>query len=669
MARRATRRRVSLALAFALLAGVMASCAPTTGTGGGTSAQQQFCDFWNSVTQTPPTSTSAVLVKTDVVALADTTSVTGSACTDPSANVALGGAVLAQGQEVPSQQNVPDSSPVAAVTGSQIASGSPVLDNLSVKTLSASIGVGGITVRGTVAVTLSGTTSTIGFTGTLADLSNWSVTLSSAGLTIPGITTSPVTFSGTLSMIKGVPSLALTALASSVTTGDITVTGATLKVAASPSVGVAASVAGSIKVGPSTASGTVYVQFDKSGGLVAANADIAAHLVGTEAGGKKIDLTGTVKFQGNATQTSIAFTGSGVVGDLVVNAANGSLSLATNKATFMGVLDVAQGANSVRFDGSIVWDGVTAYTPFLTLQGAGQISGTLNDGTAVSVDGSLSTTVVGGEITAEVDGNFTIGTLKATGSALVDVNGPTTTLNITADLVDAGFTAKLQGAVIITDGMTEMVSLDAAVDGSVTLGDATLTGANLHIGSTYGNPLDVSFSGGIVVGSSANLTASVDASFGPSGQLITMTGTVTGTLHLDSWDVSFSGSVNATIDQITLSGSGTVSLINFPLGITFNGTFTSSLTTPSWSLNGTGAFRIASIQLASARLSLSQGVGMKATRVGFYFDIIGIPTYFEGDFYMKPTGGCSKVVITGGSFLAKPLLLLVLPGVIGCPVS
>src|SRR5262249_51343637 len=156
---------------------------------------------------------------------------------------------------------------------------------------------------------------------TLADLNNWSVTLSSAGLSIPGITTSPVTFSGTLSMIKGVPSLALTALASSVTTGDITVTGATLKVAASPSVGVAASVAGSIKVGPSTASGTVYVQFDRSGGLVAANADIAAHLVGTQAGGKKIDLTGTVKFQGNATQTSISFTGSGIVGDLVVNAA------------------------------------------------------------------------------------------------------------------------------------------------------------------------------------------------------------------------------------------------------------------------------------------------------------------------------------------------------------
>ena len=34
---------------------------------------------------------------------------------------------------------------------------------------------------------------------------------------------------------------------------------------------------------------------------------------------------------------------------------------------------------------------------------------------------------------------------------------------------------------------------------------------------------------------------------------------------------------------------------------------------------------------------------MKATRVGFYFSIIGIPTYFEADFYMNGGGGCSKV--------------------------
>ena len=111
------------------------------------------------------------------------------------------------------------------------------------------------------------------------------------------------------------------------------------------------------------------------------------------------------------------------------------------------------------------------------------------------------------------------------------------------------------------------------------------------------------------------------------------------------------------------------SLINFPAGLTFNGTLTSSLTVPSWSFNGAGELRIASLDIASARLNLSQGAGMLATHAGFYFSILGIPTYFEGDFYMNPGGGCSKVNITGGSFLAKPILALVLPPIIGCPVN
>src|SRR5690606_25034231 len=104
---------------------------------------------------------------------------------------------------------------------------------------------------------------------------------------------------------------------------------------------------------------------------------------------------------------------SGIVGDLVVNAANGELTLATNKATFVGVLDVAQGANYVRFNGSIVWDGITAYTPFLTLEGGGEISGTLADGQHFAAAGTLETTVVGGQARTVLTGDFKIGTLKA----------------------------------------------------------------------------------------------------------------------------------------------------------------------------------------------------------------------------------------------------------------
>ncbi len=661
-------RAAAVFLAVSMVAGIAASCTPPPTDP--PAPNQQFCEFWDKVEDAPPTADQAVLVKDEVVALADETAVTGQECTDSGARVDLDGAVLAEGEEVPEELGDPQSPEIAAVTGDEIGAEAPVLENLKVKALSATIGANGITVRGNVAVTLSGVTSTIGFTGTLSNLDNWSVSLSSSGFTIPGVVSSPVVFSGTLKVTNGVPSLSLSASATLVEIGDITVNGGTIALTASPTTGVKASVAGTLKIGPSTASGTVQVSFDKAGALVSAHADIAAHLVGYQAGGKKIDLQGTVKLDGNAEETLVSFSGSGVLGDLVVNAANGDLTLATNKATFVGVLDIAQGANSLRYNGSIVWDGNTAYTPFLTLEGEGEISGTLADGQTVTASGTLEATVIGGQMRTVLTGAFKVGALGASGSAIVEVNGATTALYLDADLVGAGFAAGLEGAVVITDGLAEQVSLNATVDGTVDLGDVTLNGATLNVESSYGSPLDISFNGGLKVGANADLTGSVDASFGPNGSLLSLSGNLYGSLQLDSWGlVNFNGSVIASPEQVTLSGSGALSLINFPAGITFNGSFTSSLSEPTWSLNGTARFRIASIEIASARARLSHQAGMQVTRAGFYFSIVGIPTYFEGNFHLKPGGGCTKVDITGGSFLARPILALALPGVVGCPVN
>lgn len=667
--RKPTGRHSAGALVLALVAAVTVACAPPS-TNTPPSASEQFCEFWDKVEEAPPALDNAVLVKDDVVAMAEDTTVVGEECTDSWARVELDGAVLAEGEEVPSELDVPDAAPIAAVTGDEIAPEAPVLENLTVKALSAEIGLDGITLRGNVAVTLSGSTSTIGFVGTLRDLNNWSVGLSSSAFSIPGITSSPAQFAGTLKVTNGVPSLTLSAAATSAKIGDVTVNGASINLTASPATGVSAKVQGSLKIGASTASGVIDVTFDKAGALVSANADVSARLKGTMAGGKTIDLQGNVKLTGNATETVASFSGSGIVGDLVVNQASGDLTLGVNKATFVGVLDAAQGANVVRFNGSIVWDGQTAYTPYLTLEGAGEISGTLDNGQQVKVAGELSTTIIGGQMRTVVSGNFTLGTLKASGSAFVETNGTTTVLELDADLVDAGFAASIEGAIVITDGRAETVELNAAVTGNVQIGDVTLTGASLRIASTYGNPLELTFSGGVKIGTRADLSGSVAAAVGPTGSLLSLSGQLNGSLQLDSWGLlNFAGSIVASPEQVTLTGSGGVTTINFPLGVTFNGTLTSSLTEPTWSLNGSGRLRLASIDVAAARLNLSQTAGMRATRVGFYFSIIGIPTYFEGDFFLKAGGGCDKVNITGGSFLAKPILALVLPGVIGCPVN
>lgn len=664
---RMTRRLGTAVMALAMLTTVAVSCSGTPTTPPTT---QQFCDFWNKVEQAPPAANNAVLVKPDVVALASSTTVTGSDCTDANAKIGLSGATLAQGTEVLSQQGTSDTTKVAAVTGDEIAGGQPVLDNLKLQALSAEIGTFGIRLSGNVAVTLAGTTSTIGFVGTLQDLNNWSIQLSSSNLTIPGMTVSPVVFSGTLTVTNGVPSLAMAANASNVKIGDISVTGANVQLTASPVNGVAATVSGTVKVGPTTASGNVAVAFDRAGALVSAKADISAHLVGTMTGGKKADLQGTVHLDGNSQQTAISFSASGVVGDLLVNKASGDLTLATNKATFIGVLDVQQGANVVRFNGSIVWDGITAATPYLAIQGSGEISGTLQDGQKVAIAGTLDTEIIGGQIRAVITGDLQIGTIKAHGSAIVETAGATTTLTVDAQLDGAGFAASLAGVVVITDGRADTVDLTASVAGQVHLGDVTLDSASLHISSSFGSTLSLSFNGHVTIGTSADLSGSLDAAFGPDGTLLSLTGQMNGSLQLGSWALlNFSGSVVANPEQVTVSGSGGVTTINFPLGVQFNGSFTSSLTQPSWQLNGSGTFRIASINIVTARMTLSQTAGMRATRAGFYFSIIGISTYFEGDFYVKPGGGCDHVNITGGSLLARPILALALPGVIGCPVN
>ena len=667
--KRAPRTFGAALLAVAMLA-VAAGCTPPTSEPSGPSPSVQFCEFWEAVEEAPPTSDTAVVVKEDVVALADEAAVIGQDCAAPAARVELDGAVVAEGEEIPSEQGNPSSEPIAAITGEEISAGAPVLDNLQLTALSATIDANGITLRGNVAVTLSGVTSTIGFVGTLRDLQNWSIGLSSSGLTIPGIVSTPVVFSGQLKMAYGVPSLTLSARATAAKIGDITVNSASIDLAASPATGVQASVAGDIKVGPSTVNGRVDVDFDSAGTLVSAHADLSAHLVGTQADGKRIDLTGTVKLDGNARETVASFSGSGVIGDLVVNEANGSLTLATNKATMVGVFDVQQGANVLRFNGSIVWDGRTAYTPFLTLEGAGEISGVLEDGQRLSVAGTMAAEVIGGQLRSVITGSFQLGTLKANGSAVVETNGITTSLELSAALVGAGFAANIEGAIVITDGRAELVELDAAVTGNVALGDVTLTGATLRVRSTYGSPLDISFAGGIRVGSRADLNGAIAASIGPNGTLLSLRGDVSGSLTLDTWGlINFNGSIIATIDQVTISGAGGISLINFPLGLQINGTLTSSLTRPTWSLTGAARFRIGSLDIASARVTLSQTEGMRATRVGFYFSILGIPTYFEGDFYLRPTGGCDKVNITGGGLIAKLILVTVMPGVVGCPVN
>ena len=93
MTHRPGRRMSAAALAFVLIGGIAASCTPAPTNP--PAPNQQFCEFWDKVEEAPPAPDQAVLVKDDVVALADDTDVSGNECTDGDyAPVVLGGVAM-----------------------------------------------------------------------------------------------------------------------------------------------------------------------------------------------------------------------------------------------------------------------------------------------------------------------------------------------------------------------------------------------------------------------------------------------------------------------------------------------------------------------------------------------------------------------------------------------
>ena len=661
-------RKIAYAIAIVALLGTSCVSPPSSP---GAPALAEFCELWDNVAADPiEDDADGVLVKDQVVGYANDAEVTGNGCTESGAQIELSGATLAEGEEVLSEENDPQSALVAAVTGDdEIEAGEPVLENVTIRALSAEIGAWGITVRGNVDVRLSGVTSTIGFIGTLQNLENWSINLSSSGLTIPGITSTPATFSGTLTVLGGVPTLTLNAGITSARVGDVTVSAANVQFRANPVTGARASVTGTIDVGPSTVSGTVNVDFDNTGALINANADIDVRLRGTQVGGSQIDLTGQVKIRGDADETVVSFTGSGVLGDLVVNSANGSLTLASDKATFVGVIDVAQGPVSVRYNGSIVWDGVSAYTPFLNLEAGGEFSGVLADGQVVSAVGSIDVTVIGSQVYTELTGQFQVGTLSANGTAILETNGATTTLLVDAELLDAGFEAQLEGAIVITDGVAEQVGLQATVP-IVSVGDLSVSNATLNVSSAYGSPLEFDFAGSVTVGTEVTAFASVDGAFGPDGNLMSLRGDVTAQMNLDGFIIeNVTAELAATPERVTLNAAGRLRSSNGDIQANLSGTFTSSQLQPSWHFSGEGDFRYTAISAENAKIEFSRE-GLKAIRIGFYASVFGfLPVYLQGDLHLNATGGCDKLHLNGGSWILFPLLSGQLSGPLGCPVT
>jgi acetyl-CoA C-acetyltransferase len=109
-----------------------------------------------------------------------------------------------------------------------------------------------------------------------------------------------------------------------------------------------------------------------------------------------------------------------------------------------------------RVNGSIVWDGISASTPFLQLEGGGEFSGTLNDGKTVSVAGTVQTEIIGGQLRAVVTGMQQI----ANGDAKIVVAGGQESMSLAPHVAHLRSGQKMGGLefadCMIKDGLTDV---------------------------------------------------------------------------------------------------------------------------------------------------------------------------------------------------------------------
>jgi hypothetical protein len=233
----------------------------------------------------------------------------------------------------------------------------------------------------------------------------------------------------------------------------------------------------------------------------------------------------------------------------------------------------------------------------------------------------------------------------------------------------AGVTASITGDVTITNGKATFIDIDGALTGPLVVGDTTITGGQLSLNST-GGPLTASVSGTAKIGTKATLNGALTATLGPDGSMIALRGNVAGSMALENWAIAnFNGQIVASPERATVSGSGKISANSFPVSLAFNGTFSQAIGSGDWSFDATGRLRLGPIDVASARLNLRPTQGMKATRVGFYFTILFVPTYIELDVYMTPSGACDHAIVVGGGFVAQPAARLLLDDPMNCPVT
>jgi hypothetical protein len=664
--------RVLLVLTAVVL--VAAACVapptgPTTTTTTTTTAPPRnvFCDVWAQrlaepdpktlpdieglTPPVPPVRPFAYLLDPDTVVTAQEVIARGTDCKDPEATLTfLQGSIVGSKMFRP-ENNLPPDGPNVVLPQAyslNLEAGRAQAPSIEITSFNIELSFQGIRIYGTLAATINGATSTINFDGRFQDLENYSVSLDAPALEIPGFTNQPIQAAGRLERRAGLNSFSLNLRAPDLMVGDLAVRDVVVDLNATTTTGLTLVLRGQVRTVDGQVGLSLDAAFDANGQLRDIDGSLEVDVTSTTSGGETVQLNGLATITGSSSNLTASFLGSAVIGPDDYGRVGGTIRLDdTGLLELEGFFDLAKNGTTTRFQGTLTVDPNGA-TPSLRAQAAGSFSGLTATGEIVEVDGTVTVTVVNGVTETTVDGSLRVGTVRGRGSARVEVNGDTTTLDFAGEVELNGGRAAVAGDLVFTDGRVVSVGLTGSLVGTVPVGELALGGSFRLEGDRRGVAASID---GSITGPGVNVTGALALELDPSGGLRAARGQVTGTVNDGSYGATtFRAALVADADRAVLTGAGDFTGAGVNRGrvsavVTVDkfGTrldATGQVYVTSGSTTAFSDFRIVNNRLELARAALR------------YPPIVIDPEFLWVAFTMDPGGSCVQVRLLDSTFLA-----------------
>lgn len=667
-------RRAAVRVLLVLMAPLLAAtaCIPppgppatTTTTTTTTPPRDPFCEVWNQrlaavdpkslpegvAPPTPPVRPFAYLLDPDTVITGQEVIARGTDCTDPDAELTFFQGSIVGSRMFRPLNNLPPDGPGVLLPEAyslNLEAGRAQAPSVEIATFNIRLTPQGIRIFGTLGVTINGARSTIAFDGRFLDLQNYSVSLSTQALVIPGFTNQPLEAAGRLERRAGLNSFSLELRAPDLMVGDLAVRDVVVDLNATTTTGLTLVLEGQVRTVDSQVGLRLDAAFDTKGQLRDIDGSLSVAVNSVTANGDPVQLEGVATLTGSSANLTASFLGSATIGTDDFGRVGGTIRLDDNGLLELdGFFDLERNGASTRFSGTLVIDPNGA-TPTLRAQAAGSFSGLTANGEIVEVDGTVTVTVVNGVTETTVDGSLRVGALRGEGSATVEVDRDTTTLDFLGTVELDGGRADVAGDLVFTDGRVDAVDLAGTLTTAVPVGQMSLGGSFRVTGGQRGVSAAID---GTFTGPGVNVSGLAALKVDPAGRLRSARAQVSGTVTDGSYGASsFQGSFVADGERAVLTGAGDVTgagvnrgRVSAVVTVDAGGTrldATGQAYVTSGSKTVFGDFRIVNNRLELARVAL------------VYPPIVIDPEYLWLQLTMNPDGSCAQVRLLDATFLA-----------------